>query len=200
MALKDYYSHTLKNIISHFAQGLLVLAPIAITGFVLYKIFDFVHTTFHFLGVIVHPLLDPFIIVLAIIIIIYIVGRLSSTLLFTPAYHRFEKDMERVPLIRIVYTSVKDVMSAFVGSKRRFNKPVLVTLDKINNIKQMGFITQEDLSMMNLEKEYVAVYMPFSYGFSGKLLILHKDSVEPIDASATDVMKFIVSGGVTHVD
>ena len=83
MALKDYYTHTLKNVISHFAQGLLVLAPIAITVFVLYKIFDFVHTTFHFLGVIVHPLLDPFIIVLAIIIIIYIVGRLSSTLLFT---------------------------------------------------------------------------------------------------------------------
>jgi len=200
MALKDAYAHGVKNAISHFVQGILVLAPIAITVYILYKVFDFFHSTFHFLGVIVHPLLDPFIILFSIVILIYLVGRISSSLLFTPAYHRLEKDIEKVPLIRIVYSSVKDLMSAFVGSKRRFNRPVLVTLDKLNNIKQLGFITQEDLSNLNLEKEYIAVYMPFSYGFSGRLLILHKDSVAPVDASSTDVMKFIVSGGVTHVD
>jgi uncharacterized membrane protein len=200
MALKDAFSHGFKNAVSHFLQGLLVLAPMAITIFVLYKIFDLVSSTFHFIGVIVHPLIDPFIIVSVIIIVIYVIGRLSSTLLFTPAYHRFEKDIEKVPFIRIVYTSVKDLMSAFVGSKRRFNRPVLVTLDKINGIKQMGFITQDDLSGMGIDKEYVAVYLPFSYGFSGKLMVIHKDSITPIDASATDTMKFIVSGGVTHVD
>jgi len=91
-------------------------------------------------------------------------------------------------------------MSAFVGSKKKFKRPVLVTLDKANNIKQLGFITQEDLSDMGIDKEYMGVYMPFSYGFSGKLLIVHKDNVTPVDGSSTDVMKFIVSGGVTHVD
>lgn len=190
----------MKNIISHFVQGLLVLAPLAITVYVLYKVFDFIHTTFHFVGVIVHPLVDPFIVVFGILFLIYIVGRLSSSLIFTPVYHKLEKDIEKVPFIRIVYSSVKDLLSAFVGSKRKFNQPVMVTLDKANNIKQMGFVTQEDLSGMKIEKDYLAVYMPFSYGFSGKLLIIHKDSIVPVDASATEVMKFIVSGGVTHVD
>lgn len=198
--MKKLYSHAMKNMISHFVQGLLVLTPLAITVYILYKIFDFVHTTFHFMGVIIHPLVDPFVIVFVIMLLIYLIGRLSASLIFTPVYHKFEKDIEKVPLIRIVYSSVKDLMSAFVGSKRKFNKPVMVTMDKVNNIKQMGFVTQEDLTGMNIEKDYVAVYMPFSYGLSGRLLVLHKDNIVPIDASAAEVMKFIVSGGVTHVD
>ena len=198
--MKKLYSHAMKNMISHFVQGLLVLTPLAITVYILYKIFDFVHTTFHFMGVIIHPLVDPFVIVFVIMLFIYLIGRLSASLIFTPVYHKFEKDIEKVPLIRIVYSSVKDLMSAFVGSKRKFNKPVMVTMDKVNNIKQMGFVTQEDLTGMNIEKDYVAVYMPFSYGLSGRLLVLHKDNIVPIDASAAEVMKFIVSGGVTHVD
>lgn len=87
-----------------------------------------------------------------------------------------------------------------MGSKRKFNRPVLVTLDKVNNIKQMGFITEEDLSTMSIGKEYTAVYLPFSYGFSGKLLIVPKENIAPLDATGAEAMKFIVSGGVTHVD
>jgi uncharacterized membrane protein len=200
MELKGGTSHLVKNFIGHFVQGLIVLAPLAITVFVFYKFWDIVHTTFGFVGHIVHPLLDPFIIIAGIILVIYIIGRVSASWLFTPAYNRFEKDLEKVPFIRLVYSSVKDIMSAFVGNKRKFNKPVLVTIDKINNIKQIGFLTQDDLANMSIEKEYTAVYMPFSYGFSGKLLIVHKDSIAPLDATAAEAMKFVVSGGVTHVD
>ncbi len=201
MALKDVFkSHGAKNFISHFVQGLLIIAPLAITLFILYKIFDFIHSTFHFLGVIVHPLVDPFIIVTILILLIYAIGKLSSLFIFTPVYTRLQKDFEKVPFIRGVYSSIKDILSAFVGNKRKFNRPVLVTVDKVNDIKQIGFLTQEDMSNMDIAKEYMAVYMPFSYGLSGKLLIVHKDSVTPLNASATEAMKFVVSGGVTHVD
>jgi uncharacterized membrane protein len=200
MALKDAFSHGLKNAVSHFVQGLIVIAPTVITVYVLYKVFDFVHSSIHFMGVIVHPLLDPFIVVVAIVLVIYIVGLISSILIFTPVYHRLEKNVEKVPLIRGLYSSVKDIMTAFMGSKRKFNRPVLVTLDRTNNIKQMGFITEEDLSTMSIGAEYTAVYLPFSYGFSGKLLIVPKENIAPLDANATEAMKFIVSGGVTHVD
>jgi uncharacterized membrane protein len=196
MALKN----SVKNFLSHFVQGLIVIAPAAITIFIVVKVFEFVSATFGFMPKIIHPLLDPFIIGIGVIVLIYLIGLISSSILFTPMYTRIEKDIEKVPLIRIVYTSVKDLMSAFVGSKRRFNRPVLITLDKINNIKQLGFITQDNLSDMAIDKDYMAVYLPLSYGFSGKLLIVHRDNVQPLDASATDVMKFVVSGGVTHVD
>ncbi len=201
MAMKKLsQSHAVKNFIGHLIQGLLVLAPVAITGFVIYKIVEFVRSTFGFIGHIVHPLIDPFIILGIIVFVIYIIGRISASFLFTPMYDRFEKDIEKVPLIRIVYSSVKDIMSAFVGSKKKFNKPVLVTIDKINGIKQIGFVTQDDLSNMSIDATYTAVYMPFSYGFSGKLLIVKKESIEPLDATSAEAMKFVVSGGVTHVD
>jgi uncharacterized membrane protein len=200
MELKERIAHALKNFIGHFIQGLIVIAPLAITVFVFYKVWDIIHSTFGFVGKIVHPLLDPFIIIASIVIVIYIIGQISASFLFTPVYNRFEKDLGKVPFIRQVYSSVKDVMSAFVGSKRKFNQPVLVTMDKVNNIKQIGFLTQGDLSNMSIDKEYTAVYMPFSYGFSGKLLIVHRENIAPLDATSAEAMKFVVSGGVTHVD
>lgn len=195
-----FSSHSVKNFFSHFVQGLIVITPAAITIFIGVKVVEFISSTFGFVPKIVDPYLDPLIILAAVVILIYLIGLISSSFLFTPMYTRFDKGIEKVPLVRIIYSSVKDMMSAFVGSKRKFNRPVLITLDKVNNIKQMGFITEEDLSAMSISNEYTAVYLPFSYGFSGKLLIVHKDNIAPLDASPTEAMKFIVSGGVTHVD
>lgn len=189
----------MKNFISHCVQGLIVIAPTVITIFVFYRLFVFINDTFNF-PKIVNPYLDPFIVIVGIIVFIYLIGRISASLIFTPVLMRLEKDVERVPLIRVVYSSVKDLFSAFVGNKKKFNRPVLVTLDKINDIKQIGFVTQTDLSGMSLEPHLISVYLPFSYGLSGKVLILHKDSIKPLDVSAAEAMKFVISGGVTHVD
>ncbi len=192
-------SRIVKNFISHFAQGLIVIAPTVITVFVFYRLFIFVNTTFHF-PKIVNPYLDPFIIIIGIILLIFLIGRLSASIFFTPVLVRGEKVVERVPFIRVVYSAVKDLFSAFIGNKKKFNRPVLVTIDKANDIKQIGFVTQTDLSSMSIQGEMVSVYLPFSYGLNGKLVIMHKDSVQPLDVSAAEAMKFIVSGGVTHVD
>lgn len=196
---KFLQSKLVKNFISHFIQGLLVLAPIVITVFVFYRLFIFFDSTFQFPRI-VNPYIDPFIIPVGIILFVYIVGRLSASLFFTPVYVRLEKGVERVPFIRVVYSSVKDFFSAFVGNKKKFNSPVLVTIDKINDIKQIGFVTQTDLSNMDIEKDLISVYLPFSYGLSGKVIIVHKDSVKPLDVSGAEAMKFVISGGVTHVD
>jgi len=196
---KFLQSKFVKDFISHCVQGLIVIAPAVITIFVFYRLFIFINTTFIFPRI-VNPYLDPVIIPLGIIVFVYLVGRLSATIFFTPVLVRIEKDVERVPFIRMVYSAVKDIFSAFVGSKKKFNHPVLVTIDKANDIKQMGFVTQTDLSNMAIDKDFISVYLPFSYGLNGKLIIVHKDSVKPLDVSSSEAMKFIVSGGVTHVD
>jgi uncharacterized membrane protein len=192
-------SRAFKNFISYFIQGFVVLAPVVITAYIFYRIFEFLMDSFHPFKI-VHPLLDPFIFIAGITLLIYIFGRITSSLIFTPLYIRFEKDIERVPLIRGIYSAVKDILSAFMGSKKKFNRPVLVTIDKANNIKQLGFITRTDLTQMSIEIDYVAVYLPFTYSLSGKLIIVHKDNVTPLDASSTDVLKFIITGGVTTMD
>jgi uncharacterized membrane protein len=86
-----------------------------------------------------------------------------------------------------------------MGNKKRFNKPVLVTIDKANNIQQLGFITQTDLADLNI-KDKVAVYLPLSYSLSGKLIIIPSSQIEKVDKDAPEVMKFIISGGVTDVE
>src|SRR6185312_6009169 len=133
-------SRLVKNFISHCVQGLIVVAPVVVTVFVFYKIFDFVKNTNPF-PKIVNPYLDPLIILVGTIVFIYLIGLLSASIFFTPVYVRLEKGVERVPFIRVVYSAVKDLFSAFVGNKRKFNRPVLVTIDKANDIKQIGFVT-----------------------------------------------------------
>lgn len=192
-------SKFVKNFISHCVQGLIVIAPTVVTIFVFYRLFIFFNDTFQFPRI-VNPYLDPLIIPVGIVLFIYLVGRLSASLIFTPVLMRIEKDVERVPLIRVVYSAVKDLFSAFIGNKRKFNRPVLVTVDKLNDIKQIGFVTQTDLSNMAIDMNFISVYLPFSYGLSGKLIIVHKDSIQALDVSGAEAMKFVISGGVTHVD
>jgi uncharacterized membrane protein len=105
--------------------------------------------------------------------------------------------IDKAPLVKLIYSSVKDLVEAFVGEKRRFNKPVLVRLEKDSQINRIGFITKEDLSEIGLEKEMVAVYLPFSYSFAGELIILPRENIRTLDTSGTEAMKFIISGGVT---
>ena len=90
-------------------------------------------------------------------------------------------------------------MNAFAGNKKRFTKPVLVLTNPQANIEEIGFITQDDLSDWGI-KEKVAVYLPYSYSFSGRLVIVPKEQIKPIDTDGSDAMKFIVSGGVTDVE
>jgi uncharacterized membrane protein len=92
------------------------------------------------------------------------------------------------------------LIEAFVGEKKRFNQPVLVTVNKDANVQRIGFITQNDLTQLGLSGNKMAVYLPFSYGFNGQLVIVPAENVEKIDASGTEMMKFVISGGVTDVD
>ncbi|MCU0317778.1 MAG: DUF502 domain-containing protein [Amoebophilaceae bacterium] len=101
----------------------------------------------------------------------------------------------RLPLISTIYSSLKELTSAFVGNKKRFDKPVLVVINKEVQLRKLGFVTQRELKAINLPGS-IAVYVPHSYNFSGDLFILPKDSVTPLDIASTEVMKFIVSGGV----
>lgn len=136
---------------------------------------------------------------LTIFISIAIIGFISEKYIRNPLFTYMERWIERAPLVKLIYSSVKDLVNAFVGEKRRFNKPVLVKIDKDSDINRIGFITQEQLTDLGLEDELVAVYFPFSYSFAGELIIVPRSNIRPLTASGTDAMKFIISGGVTEI-
>lgn len=188
------------KIFRYFLQGLLVIVPVAITFFVVYKIVRWVALLFGRFETVVHPYADPFIFLLIGLLLIVLVGWIASNYLARFVLRRIEDLIEQAPLIKIIYSWIKDFLSAFIGSKKRFNRPVLVTTNIQSNIRELGFITQDDLSELGLGKEVVAVYLPISYAISGKLIIVPVAQVQPVDVPAADAMKFIVSGGVTEID
>jgi uncharacterized membrane protein len=190
----------MKKILIYFVQGLIITVPVAITAFVFYKIISIIGSFVHLFGTIVSPIIDPFIVIAITLSLIFLMGLLGSSIILRPLFSMLDNALENTPVVKTIYSSIKDFLSAFVGSKKRFNKPVLVTINKENNIQQLGFITQEDLSELKIAQGTMAVYVPLSYSFSGNLLIVPVDHITRVEASSAEVMKFIVSGGVTDID
>ena len=190
----------MKKFVKYFLQGLLFTVPIFITITVIYQVITRVGSLIQDLGLHIHPILDPFLGFIIVIIIILIAGIIGTSIFFDPIFRWAERNIEKAPLIKVIYSSIKDLMSAMVGQKKRFNKPVLVTVNQHPLVEKIGFVTHEDLTELGLEKDKVAVYFPYSYAFSGQLLIVSKFNIKVIEASSSEVMKFIVSGGVTDIN
>lgn len=193
----------MKKILNYFLQGLLFVVPIAITLWVIFKSILWIDSLLPFQVPIKVPgfkdIEIPGLGLLTIFVSIALVGLISARYIRNPLFMYTERMIEKAPLVKLIYSSVKDLVEAFVGEKRRFNKPVLVRLEKDSQINRIGFITKEDLTDMGIDREMVAVYLPFSYSFAGELIILPRENITFLNTSGTDAMKFIISGGVTEI-
>nr|WP_241254499.1 DUF502 domain-containing protein [Brevibacillus sp. SYP-B805] len=172
---------------------MLFVIPLAVTLYVLYKVF-----------VTVDGLLRPYLpgpgipglgFVLTLVIIT-LVGILASNVLTRGLLSLVDRLFEKMPFVKLIYSSLKDLIGAFVGDKKSFDKPVLVRLAPDSEAKAIGFITRESLDAFGLA-DHVAVYFPQSYNFAGNLLIFPRTQVEPLEADSADVMAFLISGGVS---
>ena len=132
------------------------------------------------------------------VLLLTLVGFISSSFLVRPFLIISERILNRVPLVSIIYSSIKDLFDAFVGDNQKFNKPVMVKINNLPETFRMCFVTLDSLSTIN-QDEKVAVYFPDSYNFSGELWIVHRDNLTYLDLPSSDVMKFIVSGGVAKL-
>lgn len=183
-----------------FLQGLLLLSPIAITGFVLYSLFDKVDRLI--------PAVEwlPFLqwrgVGFAIIIItVTVIGYLGTRFFVGKwLFDAFEHVIQRTPGVKFIYSSIRDVLKSFVGDKKRFNKPVWVRVNINPEVWRIGFMTQEDMSHMGLDGK-VAVYLPHAYAISGWVIVTDSANVKPVtDMTAGEAMKFAVSGGITTAE
>lgn len=188
-----------RALIKYFMQGLLYLVPISVTLWVIIYAFNYLDSLvkpyeLQYLGFQIPGL---GLVILALLIVF--IGFLGSSIIFKPLISFIESVINRAPLIKDIYSAIKDLLGAFVGSKKKFNTPVLVTMNE-TGLKRIGFVTREKMDNMNIPEGYMVVYLPYSYGVMGTVIIVKEEMVENINQSSTDVMKFIVSGGVTEVD
>lgn len=189
----------MKDFLKYFLQGLLLFIPLIITLFVLMKLFDFFAGLFSFIGFSNSTFVNTTLGLILTVGFVTILGILASSFVFKQIFIYVEDKLEHVPFVKHIYSPIKDFTNAFVGNKKRFNKPVLVVTNVESRIEEVGFITSDDLTRIGI-KEKVAVYMPMSYSLSGRLIIVPRENVKPLDADAAEAMKFVVSGGVTDVD
>jgi uncharacterized membrane protein len=179
-----------RRFISYFLRGLVFVAPIAVTIYVCVRIFANIDG---WLGLSVPGL--GFVVTIGVITLI---GFLASTILATSILSSVDALVNRLPVVRLLYSSTKDLLNAFVGEHRRFDSPVLVPVNAAGTAKALGFLTQRSLTALGLV-DYVAVYLPFSYSISGRLLLFPASDVTRLTAVSAETLAFIVSGGVTDV-
>jgi len=179
----------MRTLTRSFAQGLLVLAPVAITVWIVWvtvtTLDRWLQTSVPGLGIIIAAAG------------ITLIGYLTGNVLGNQLVSWLEAGLQRVPLIRILYNSLRDLFGAFVGQKRKFDKPVTVEINK-HGLKVLGFLTSERFEDPRLAG-HVSVYLPESYNFAGNLIVVPKEHVHPLDADGAEFMAFIISGGVTDM-
>ena len=202
------FKERLKEILQLFLQGLIILAPVGITAWIVFSLFSFIDgilpNALHLIFPETMTNADgslkrmPGLGFIFVIIIVIFAGWISQTFLVSRIVSLFDKVLEKTPGIKFIYSSVKDFLEAFAGNKRKFDKPVLVNVDGID-VWRIGFITQQSLTEFDLH-EHVAVYVPHSYAISGVTYIVPLQKIKKINISASDAMKFTVSGGISDVE
>lgn len=180
----------MKRILKYFLNGFLIIAPITLTIYIIVAIINWLNDVFD-LG---YPGLG----ILVVIVLLTLIGFIGSSFLVRPFIIVAERIFIRVPIISIIYSSLKDLFDAFVGDNQKFNKPVLVKMQDAPVLYRVGFITQDNLFSVSLEDK-IAVYFPDSYNFSGKLWIVPRENITYLELPNSEVMKFVVSGGVSNI-
>jgi len=175
----------------YFIRGLILLVPSTVIIYVVFQLFVFLDDLI--------PTEIPGLGLLLLIGLITFFGFVGSTFISDSVLKGANKVLDRIPLLKTIYTAINDLLSAFVGQKKSFSRPVLVKLNRESEIEKPGFITNDDLSVLNLNTGKIAVYLPHSYNFSGNIFIVPIENVTPVNVNTADFMKFIVSGGVADV-
>jgi uncharacterized membrane protein len=183
----------LKNILKHFLKGVLVLAPVAITVFVIYKIITIVDSIFINILEPLH-LYFPGIGIILSFIIITLIGMLASNWLTGKIFSYIDNIFTKLPLIKVIYTTIRDTISSFLDGRKGFSKLAIVNIPN-SDIKLLGFITNKSLDEFGLNG-YISVYLMQSMQWAGNLILVPEEMVTPVDVNAEEAIKFIASAGI----
>ncbi|MBY0245054.1 MAG: DUF502 domain-containing protein [Sphingobacteriaceae bacterium] len=190
-----------KSLLNYLIKGLLVVVPIALSIYIVIAVVTTVDSWLNVNNILgVNPKTGenrniPGLGLGLVISIILIAGIIVTNFITEPMFNWFKKILNRLPLINFIFSSIKDLTEAFVGDEKKFNTPILVEMEA--GIKRIGFLTQNDLSKLNLADDAI-VYFPFSYSIAGQVCIVNKNKITPLNISASEAMKLVVSGGVSQ--
>ena len=185
---------TWRMVINYFLRGLLVLLPIVLTVVIIVWLVNTVAGMLHLREI---SGKEFFFYTLLVVSIILAVGFITRGVVARQILDFFEGIIEKAPGLSFIFGTTKDMTEAFVGDKKKFTKPVVVCVGE--GLYRMGFITQEDMKIIGMPG-HSAVYLPYSYGFSGEMLLVERSKIKPVNAESSHWTKYIISGGVAELD
>ncbi len=200
-----------RGLFNHFVQGLLLIVPIGLSFLLVFMFFgwvsEFIGKLLAFFGMDIPvlvtvlginiPTLKIFIF-LILVLLIALIGAFGQTVIAAPLKMMFNRMIRKTPILQPIYSTISDFLDAFVGKKRKFKNPVLVTINASAQVEKIGFITQSDLSELSI-KDKVGVFCPHSYNVSGDFFIVPVSRVRPLDIPASEAMKLAWTGGITQI-
>ncbi|MGG1574044.1 DUF502 domain-containing protein [Fictibacillus sp. NRS-1165] len=187
----------MKAIAKYFINGILTALPIILVFYVLIKVFDFLDSI---LGDTLKDYMKndyiPGIGILATVVLLTILGWLSSQYISGRFISLLDSALERIPLVKTLYSVIKDTFQSLLGEKRSFSTVVLVEMPA-TGLKSIGFITTENPEVLSDHfMDHVAVYIPQTFQIAGFTFLVPRSSITVLDIKPEDAMKFILSGGV----
>lgn len=190
-----------RALLNYFIKGLIIVLPIGLSVFIVIWAVTTVDSWVNVNNILGADAITgeskniPGLGLFLVLAIIMLAGIFVTNFVTEPMYNWFHKAMDKLPILKFIYTSIKDLTEAFVGDEKKFNHPVLVEVE--GDLRRIGFLTQSDLTAIGLPGESI-VYFPFSYSFAGQVYVVKNEKIKPLDMSAADAMKLVVSGGVSH--
>lgn len=192
-----------RALFNYFIKGLLIVVPLGAAFLLIFWAVRSVDNALNLSDILWmdkngKPVYIPGLGILNVLVVILFAGILVTNVITDPIKGWFNRWLNRLPIFKFLYSSIKDLTEAFVGEEKKFNEPVLVEVNEFG-LKKIGFLVQKDMKAIGLPGE-VAVYFPYSYSFAGQVVIVSADKVKHIDRSAAEVMKFVISGGVSGLE
>jgi uncharacterized membrane protein len=198
---KSYF----KKFISYVLNGLLITLPVFGTAYIIYVVFKWVDNIIPRLWYSEEELAQHGNGVwgwgiLVLVALLFVMGWLGSMFINDQIKSWFDRTLKKIPGVNNLYQTIADLLGAFVGNKKKFDKPVLVKVSEQLDMEMIGFVTDTDLAELGDIEGKVAVYFPMSYSFAGHMMIVPSKNVKPIDRNAVDVMKYTMSGGIVEIE
>ena len=175
-------------LVANFFKGAVIVLPVVISLYVLVAMGQWLD---HLVG-----LNTPGLGVLLLTVAMIVLGALASNRLGGRLVQLLQAILERVPVLKMLYGVVRDVVEAMMGNKKQFDNPVVVSLNDKGDVKTLGFISVQ--ANIDAVPGFVAVYLPQSFNIAGNLILVPEDRVEPLEMDSAQAMALILSGGIVQ--
>ncbi len=203
--MKAHLKTAWQSFLRYFSQGLLYLIPLGVTIMVFIWVFNLVDSFAKMgVGAIETTGIEVkhyyWILLLALMVFITLVGVIGPFIFSTPLSRYVKNLINKTPVIKMIYNSVQDLLSVFVGNKKKFTQPVIFKVSDSSDIEMIGFLTQQNLTDLSIEDNKVSVYVPFSFSIMGSLYVVPAKNVRLLNSPPQDILKFVISGGISKTE